>query len=49
MASISFKWEEKGRAKETQNKNHSVETSLINAIQTDNVSSYKVKYKILVT
>lgn len=42
MASISSKWEEKGRAKDTQNKNHSVETSFINAIQTDNVSSYKV-------
>lgn len=40
MASISSEQEEKGRkARKKQNKNCSVETSLINAIQTDNVSS----------
>lgn len=45
MASISFEWEEKGTAKQTQNKNHSVETSFIKAIQTDNASSYEAHFK----
>lgn len=53
MASIFSEQEEKGRkAREKQNKNCFAETSLINAIQTDNVSSYEdnfQKSKILVT